>query len=91
VTDENWRPRQERTGFQMLGGYPRRRSQMRDQNQRRGTPQDTLQALAEVLRIQGGEAFIQNHQFGLLQQSARQEDSRALALDSRQRYRRRTG
>ena len=53
---------------------------MRDQHQRRCAPQNACQALAEILRIQGGEGFIEHDYFGFLQQGTCQKDSAALAL-----------
>jgi len=41
---------------------------MRDQDQGRCAAHDALEAAAEILRIQGGETFVQHHDFGFLQQ-----------------------
>ena len=53
---------------------------MRDQDQGRCAAHDALEAAAEILRIQGGETFVQHHDFGFLQQSTRQKDAATLAL-----------
>jgi hypothetical protein len=53
---------------------------MRDQDERRRTPQDAFQALAQVFRVQGGKAFVQQQHLGSLQQGACQEYSTTLAL-----------